>query len=157
MNPYIRKLVSEHEHGLVQLGFLDDATRRLVEKGFNEEDFKMIKKSVDFISKEIRSHNESEERNLFPLLEKHLQQNSPTQMMRTEHRMLWEKMDRLIEKVEMIQLDNTNTNNYIALRWSASEIVNLLSGHINKENIILFHLVERTLTEPELKTLTDLV
>ena len=156
MNHYIRKLISDHAHGLVQLGFLDDATKRMVERGFSEEDFSMIKKSVEFIAKEIREHNEAEESNLFPLLENHLPQNGPTHVMRTEHRILWEKMDLLMNSVNLVESDKNNMANFNKLRTNALDIINLLSGHINKENTILFPLPERVLNQSELKSLADL-
>jgi hemerythrin-like domain-containing protein len=157
MNPYIRKLVSEHEHGLVQLGFLDDATQRIVERGFSEEDLGMIKKSVEFISKEIREHNENEEKNLFPLMENHLTQSGPTYIMRSEHRILWGKMDLLMNCVNSVESDKMNKSNFIKLRENALEIINLLKEHINKENSVLFPMAERVLSKPELKSLADLV
>jgi hemerythrin-like domain-containing protein len=157
MNPYIRTLVSEHEHGLVQLGFLDDATQRMVERGFSEEDLGMIKKSVEFISKEIREHNENEEKNLFPLMENHLTQNGPTYIMRSEHRILWGKMDLLMNYVNSVESDKMNKSNFIKLRENALEIINLLKGHINKENSVLFPMAERVLSKSELKSLADLV
>lgn len=156
MNPYIRKLISDHAHGLVQLGFLDDATKRMVEKGFSEEDFGMIKKSVEFISKEIREHNEAEESNLFPLLENHLPQNGPTYAMRAEHKILWGRMDLLIDSVNFVKSDKNNSTIFNKLRTNALDIINLLSGHINKENTILFPLAERVLNESELKSLAEL-
>lgn len=156
MNPYVRKLISDHEHGLVQLGFLDDATKRIVERGFSEEDFSMIKRSVEFISKEIREHNEAEESNLFPLLENHLPKNGPTHVMRAEHKILWERMDLLMKCVNFVESDKNSIANFNKLRTNALDIINLLSGHINKENTILFPLAERVLNESELKSLAEL-
>ncbi|MBM4176085.1 MAG: hemerythrin domain-containing protein [Ignavibacteria bacterium] len=156
MNPYIRKLISEHEHGLVQLGFLDDSTRRIVERGFDEENFRMIKKSVEFISREIREHIEAEEKNLFPIMEKRLPVSGPIEIMRSEHRILWKKMDRLAQSVYSVEEDEISRDKITLLRTSALDVVNFLGDHINKENSVLFQLAERILSQEELNSLAEL-
>ncbi len=156
MNRYIRKLQTEHEHGIVQLGFLDDATQRMNQKGFSEEDFKIVKKSSAFISNEIRQHNESEEINLFPLLENHLSQNGPTQVMRAEHRILWNKLNKFDKSIADVESDKNNLEFLKNLRSNAQRIVDLLSEHIYKENNILFPMAEKILTENELKLLAEI-
>lgn len=156
MNRFIRKLLTEHEHGLVQLGFLDDATQRMNKKGFSEEDFRIVKKSSAFISHEVRLHSESEEINLFPLLEKHLSQNGPTQVMRVEHRLLWDRLNKFNKSIEMVENDKNNLEFLKSLRSNAQQIVGLLSEHIYKENNILFPMAEKILTENELKLLAEI-
>ena len=82
----------------------------------------------------VREHNEKEETTLFPLLG----EDAPTAVFEEEHRTLW-----ALERELAVLLTERGSAARVAA--VALEIVNLLRGHIGRENAVLFPMARAVL------------
>lgn len=152
MNNLLRDLKNEHEHSLVRLGFIRDAAYRIADKGINEEDYSIIKKFIFYINVEVREHSKKEEEILFPHLEMFEGFKPMTDLMRQEHIMLWLALDRIASRIN--EFDNkSNKSAYSTKLYSdVMLLVGFLTDHIQKENNILFPMIERIITNNQFQT-----
>lgn len=155
MNPFFERLRAEHQHGLKQLALLDEAAAQLAESGYSADAHGVVRDAVRFINNDVRAHNEREEQYLFPEMERVIPPNGPTAVMKTEHRMLWETLDR-IEKALPDVSETSTPEQLTELHHSASAVVQLLSDHIAKEDNILFPMAEAHLSEAQMRRLADI-
>lgn len=148
----IQTLRHQHEEGLGKLNELEDAVVNLEDKGLNSEDVSSVRSAVSFINTEIRQHNQREEDVLFPELEKHIPQQGPTSVMRSEHRELWNKLDELEANIKTIESAGGKNDNSVleTLLGTARDIISLLRNHIAKENNVLFPLALNILSQDQI-------
>ena len=154
MNPFFERLRKEHQHALKQLALLDEAAGRLAESGYSADDHGVVREAVRFVNNEVRVHNEREEQYLFPEMERVIPPNGPTAVMKTEHRMLWDTLDR-IEKALPDVSETSTREQLMELYQSASAVVQLLGNHIAKEDNILFPMAEAHLSTEQMQRLAD--
>jgi len=147
----IEILQREHEEALAQLQLLEQSARHLHDHGFSTEALAQVMESTRFINTDIRSHNEKEERALFPILDAYLPPNGPTAVMRAEHQQLWDQLDRLEKLTHSLQAHSQNLRLREELAETAFAVVHLLSNHIWKENNILFPMAQGLLRQDEWK------
>lgn len=152
MNPFFDRLRTEHQHALKQLALLGEASARLRDNGYSEEDHAAVTAAVRFINNEVRAHNEREEQYLFPEMERVMPPNGPTAVMRAEHRTLWEDLNTL-EQVLPGVTAASGKDVFVNLHGSAMAVVNLLGNHIMKEDNILFPMAEAHLSPAQLEHL----
>ena len=153
----IQTLKHQHEEGLGKLNELEDAVISLEDKGLNSEDISSLLSAVGFINTEIRQHNQREEDVLFPELEKHIPQQGPTSVMRSEHRELWNKLDELEVNISAIESAEGRDDNKVleALLETSRDIISLLRNHIAKENNVLFPLALNILSQDQMNRINS--
>ncbi|MCL5986847.1 MAG: hemerythrin domain-containing protein [Actinobacteria bacterium] len=153
----IQTLKHQHEEGLGKLNELEDAVVNLEDKGLNPEDISSVRSAVSFINTEIRQHNQHEEDVLFPELEKHIPQQGPTSVMRSEHRELWNKLDELEANIKAIEGAGGKNDNGVleTLMETARDIISLLRNHIAKENNILYPLALNILSQDQIDNINS--
>jgi hemerythrin-like domain-containing protein len=153
----IQTLKHQHEEGLGKLNELEDAVISLEDKGLNSEDISSLRSAVGFINTEIRQHNQREEDVLFPELEKHIPQQGPTSVMRSEHRELWNKLDELEVNISAIESAEGRDDNKVleALLETSRDIISLLRNHIAKENNVLFPLALNILSQDQMNRINS--
>jgi hemerythrin-like domain-containing protein len=96
-----------------------------------------------FLANEVVHHFAIEEQALFPLLARHLSlEQGPLAVMNAEHAAFRELLGDLTTAVRAGNLD--------AQRTHAAELVELLRGHIAKEDQVLFPMAARLLSPAEL-------
>ena len=113
-----------------------------------------LAKVMEFIDKDIMLHFHREEEVLFPVLEKYLGiEKSPTRLLLGEHADIWQRHDRLKEKLADLQKQDCTPDE--ALAGQVQEIGNdferLLREHIKKENDSLLPLSKGLIKDEELK------
>ena len=148
----IHTLKHQHEEGLGKLNELEDAVISLEDKGLNSEDISSVRSAVSFINTEIRQHNQCEEDVLFPELDKHIPQQGPTSVMRSEHRELWSKLDELEANIKAIESAGDKSDNSVLenLLETARDLISLLRNHIAKENNVLYPLALNILSQDQI-------
>ncbi|HUL45043.1 MAG TPA: hemerythrin domain-containing protein [Bacteroidota bacterium] len=142
-----------HEHGL-ELNWLlhmENAAQSIETNGFSMEAFQMIAEAVRTIGKTIFSHSEREEQYLFPLIEKHI--DGPTALMRFEHRKLWEAYGNVMKSVQEVEEGQLCDFSVRSLVQMTTFLVEYLTGHIQKENTIIYKMARRLLTTDEYQQL----
>jgi hemerythrin-like domain-containing protein len=96
-----------------------------------------------YLAEEVMHHFAVEEQALFPLLARHLSpEQGPLAVMNAEHIAFRELLADLTTAVRAGNLD--------AQRTHAAELVELLRGHIAKEDQVLFPMAARLLSPAEL-------
>ncbi len=155
MNLFIRKLITDHSHLNVQIGFFFDAIERIKEYGFNLDDFTIIKKVIDYFKNELKQHNQLEEEHLFTKTKSHSLQNITTSL-KAEHRIMWDKLDILISEINKYEM-NPSVQQFSELYKISISLIILLQNHIKKENEKFFPLIERMLTPEEINELNQII
>lgn len=140
MDP-IDALYDEHEAALRELQRLRTAAQRLDEPDALPE----METALRFLEVEIRAHNQWEEDHLFPKLELLLGPSGPCEMMRVEHRLLWDHYARVEPLVDAAKRGTAGADERAQLTRAALSIVDLLEQHIEKENEVLFPMAKRML------------
>ena len=146
----LQMLMDEHKIALKQLDILDRAAEEIREKGFSVPVWEKLSHATQFIADDIRAHNQREEDFLFPELEKSLPPGGPVEVMRAEHRQLWEGYGQLTDTTAQIRVNPEDNRIKDELAKSARFITDLLSNHIYKEDNILFPMARRVLTNEQL-------
>jgi hemerythrin-like domain-containing protein len=132
----LRRFEAEHDVALAALGRLEHAALQLREDGPRDAPLAVARDVQTLLAGTVRDHNESEERALFPFLGS----DAPLGPFLEEHQTLWgleERLARAIEGRDGLQVADLSL-----------EIVDLLRGHIQRENEVLFPMA-RTLLGPE--------
>lgn len=145
----IAQLMQEHDEALLKLSMLNKATRSIAENGFSDDAYSKILLALKFINDEVSVHNKSEEDALFPVLERYVE--GPTQLMRSDHKILKKEFVRLSKAVSKIAKHKSDRKTAQNLYSTSKHIVQLFVNHIHKENHILFPLVQKFLTKDALR------
>jgi regulator of cell morphogenesis and NO signaling len=156
MNTFLDKLREEHQHALRELAALNNTAEALRERGYFADAVERMRRAVVFINIDIRAHNEREEQYLFPEIERMLPAAGPTGVMRAEHRALWDALTLLEKEIACFDAD-TEKAVVQSICTYAFSVVNLLTGHISKEDHILFPMAERILSDSQLARLEDVM
>jgi hemerythrin-like domain-containing protein len=128
---------------LAVLDRLEAAVRDLTTPGA----LAVVQEAIAFLDEELRAHNEREEKTLFPVLERYLPPQGPTDVMRSEHRELW----KLLDDLDAGMRDTPPSPSNIYQRGMAA--ADLLRRHIQKENGILFPMAEQLLSPEEMSSI----
>ena len=146
-NDPFERLSNEHDASLAHAERLGHAAEFIRTKGFSFEAFMQISRAVRFIETEIGRHKQKEEKYLYPLIERH--QKGVAEAMMSEHRELWKAYCGLLEYVEDVEEGRIHTSTVQELVASATLLVELIKGHVARENEIIFPLAKRMLTSDE--------
>jgi len=122
----IRRFEEEHEVALAALERLEQAAHALRHGGPVEVQFAVAREVHGLLCGAVRQHNEDEERALFPALG----HDAPLGPFLEEHQTLWrleEYLSRALDRREAEEVARLSL-----------EIVDLLVGHIRRENEVLF-------------------
>jgi len=131
-------LTGHHEEGLKQLDILEQASQELRSHGMSAEALSRVEGATRFINTEVRSHNELEEKALFPIVEKTPPLDGPCAVMRQEHLELWAGLDRLQSAIAAIKDNPEDSRRIQEIVGAAAFVVDYLRNHIAKENNILY-------------------
>ncbi len=130
------ELVRDHQVVLGVLGGLE--ARLLAVRSGTPLDPGYLREVVAFCQGFVdRCHHGKEERCLFPCLEKRgiPRENGPIGVMLAEHEMGRQLVRRIAEAVDRLEAGGGNEGEVLDLAW---QYVELLRGHIAKENQVLF-------------------
>lgn len=153
MNP-IELFVQEHQETLERLEAMERAAEELRSEGPTAERVGTIRGVLEYLgSPEMRRHNEREEQLLFNALEETLEGDSPTLLLREEHRRLWTKVDLVKEWIGRCQDEPGSTEAAEGLGRAAGLLGRLMHQHIAKENEVLLPLTRHILGEVRLRAL----
>jgi len=122
----LRRFEHEHEEALVVLTRLEQAALALREPGNPAPHLESVRAALVFLEGPVKAHNENEERALFP----ELGTEAPTAPFVDEHRVLWELEQALGEALRFADAE--------VVADTALQLVDLLRGHIDRENTVLF-------------------
>lgn len=147
----LENLMREHGLELDWVLHLENAAQSIETNGFSVEAFQMIAESARTIGKTIFSHSEREEEYLFPLIENHIE--GPTALMRQEHRKLWEVYGTVMKFVLEVENGRLCDFSVRGLVQMTKFLAEYLSGHIQRENTILYRMARRLLTNDEVQQL----
>ncbi len=145
----IAQFMQEHDQALVQLSQLRKASASIEAEGYSAEAWRRLARAVEFIRDEVTHHNRKEEEALFPVLERYVE--GPTELMRSEHRILKKEFARLQRAYTALERDKHNKEAARSVATIAQGIVRIMVNHIHKENHILFPLVQKFLTKDALR------
>jgi hemerythrin-like domain-containing protein len=131
-NPLAR-FAREHEEALAALAVLERAAEGLRGHGDPAPHFAAARDAHAFLAGPVKTHNENEERALFP----ELGDEAPTAPFADDHLALW----RLEEELEQaLRAEDSERAAAAGL-----EIVDLLRAHIARENEVLFPMARERL------------
>jgi hemerythrin-like domain-containing protein len=133
----LTRFEDEHHHALGELERLERAAEGLEDGEDPTEHLETMRQVHTFLSTAVREHNENEERALFPLLG----DEAPTGVFEEEHVRL-----RTLEHELSEALDGPHPT--ASAPMVALALVDLLRGHIDRENHVLFPMA-RGLLGPE--------
>ena len=133
----LTRFEDEHHHALGELERLERAAEGLEDGEDSTEHLETMRQIHTFLSTAVREHNENEERALFPLLG----DEAPTTVFEEEHVRL-----RGLERELREALDGPHPAERAPT--IALALVDLLRGHIDRENHVLFPMA-RGLLGPE--------
>ena len=133
----LTRFEDEHHHALGELERLERAAEGLEDGEDSTEHLETMRQVHTFLSTAVREHNENEERALFPLLG----DEAPTAVFEDEHLRL-----RALERELREALDGPHPAERAPT--IALAVVDLLRGHIDRENHVLFPMA-RELLGPE--------
>jgi hemerythrin-like domain-containing protein len=147
-NP-IAVFMQEHDVALVELQRLKKSADQLSRDGYSEKAFQQLLNAMAYIETEISIHNRKEDEILFPVLEQYVE--GPTALMRKDHLHLAKLYRVLRKRVKQFQQNHTDIVALQEIQETATAFVQLMVNHIQKENQILFPLVQRFLSKKELQ------
>ncbi len=135
-----------HQVGLRKLGEFERAVARLKE-GETAEPVATFEEMLAFFSEDLKMHFRHEEQGLFPVLGKVIGRAGPVGAMLEEHDSLWRAIDTFSELVpELKGADAAQLAGLVPqVERVAQHIIWILTGHIQKEDTMLFPLAEKTL------------
>jgi hemerythrin-like domain-containing protein len=149
----IEFLMQEHKRALHSAAQLRDAVALIQSEGFSFEIYLKIAEAIRFIDKDVRHHNEREEKYLFPLLARHAPKLP--QVLCYEHREFWSAFGQLARIVNDVADGSINGSSIVDLVQSCKIVAKLLAAHIEEENTDLFPLTKQLLTCEEYEQLTE--
>jgi hemerythrin-like domain-containing protein len=152
-NP-IDLFVQEHQETLDRLEAMEHAAEELRSRGAGAEQVGTIRGVLEYLgSSEMRRHNEREEQLLFTALEDAVEGESPTLLLREEHRRLWDKVDLVKEWIGRCEAEPRSAEAADGLGRAAGLLGRLMHQHIAKENEVLLPLTKHILGEVRLRAL----
>jgi regulator of cell morphogenesis and NO signaling len=112
-------------------------------QSFKRQDFAKAKPFFREFKFGLQRHIVWEEEILFPLFEEKsgMRQGGPTEVMRTEHRQIGERLEAIHEKVKVADPNTDEEEEELLLA--------VLSVHNMKEENILYPMIDRTATEED--------
>ncbi len=147
-------LKEEHDEVLGKLKALEDIFGRLDKPDQVQGDLKRL---AAFFETDFWVHFTKEEDALFPELEKFIPRNmGPIGVMLEEHEELRKTNDEIQRLVPAYLKDSTNTETQTQLKRYGNRFIYALRDHIDKENNVLFMMVEMHLDRQQLATVTRL-
>ena len=147
----IAQLIKEHEQALQKLQLLNRTTDKLIQKGFSEGRFERILSAARYIKEEVSIHNLSEEKLLFPALERHVE--GPTKALRADHKELEEANGEFEDSIKRVRANPYDRSAITDLVSAGKNVVRIFVNHIRKENDILFPIARKVLSKEELKSI----
>jgi hemerythrin-like domain-containing protein len=152
-NP-IELFVQEHQETLDRLEAMEGAADEIRSEGVSPERVGTIRGVLDYLgSPEMRRHNLREEQLLFTALEEAVEGESPTLLLREEHRRLWDKLDLVKEWIGRCESEPGSREAAEGLGRAAGLLGRLMHQHIAKENEVLLPLTRHILGEVRLRAL----
>ena len=145
----IASFMQDHDKVLLVLASLNKATRSIVEHGYSDDAYRRLLAAMDYLDGEVGVHNMSEEKALFPVLERYVE--GPTRLMRADHKVLKKEFHRLRRAAEQVDKNRSSKRAAVELGAVSKGLVQLFVNHIHKENHILFPLVQKFLTRDALR------
>jgi len=142
----------DHAECVRHIARLETASDSIRLRGFSAIEFGNIVEAVEYIDTTIRTHQETEERYLVPLLERHAPELCTR--IRDEHKHLWSAFGKLLRSVRDIQDGRIYGTSINELTSTATIMAKLLHTCINDEETILFPAMKRLLTPNEYGQLT---
>jgi hemerythrin-like domain-containing protein len=149
----ISRLMREHDDLLAQLKRLSTTVRALSQDGCSTKALKNLSEIIQFLNHEVRVHNRKEESIIFPVLDRYVE--GPTGTLRKDHRELEKGVRQLVNACTVLQ---NKPDSFIAIKkfsQIARRVGPLFINHINKENYLLFPLLQRFMTHEGLRGLTS--
>jgi len=140
-------LMEQHTVGLAWLEKIAIAVDSIKAEGFSAKAFEIITGAVKYLGTEMHRHTESEEKYLFPLIDKHAF-DSPMAL-RHERREMWQAFNELQLSVRDVEEGRIHGTTMRELLQSAQLVVERFRNQIEKENTIIFPMVKRLLTSDE--------
>lgn len=140
-------LQKEHEEVLSRLQELEDAVTSITGKGFTGESFSHIARVIRYFGTDFKKHDRGEEKVLFPLIEAHVA--GSTAPYRSEHRQLWSAFDRLQRSVQDVEMSKVHGSTIREIVEASRAIIDLLRGHVAKEDGELFPLAKKVFSEED--------
>ncbi len=136
-HPLFKQWMAEHSEAMRRMAILQEA--------LEQELWGVARDVSDWLTSELKTHNQAEEHLLFPLLDPHFPGGGPTFVMRAEHTHIWGLMDRL--GAALSEGDGEGA------KEAGHALIDHLRAHIQKENHILYPMAERLLSPNELEAL----
>jgi hemerythrin-like domain-containing protein len=146
MTDPIENLTLEHR---AALEILDRLETLVAKDALDADDAKILKTIDDFFAKELDIHLRKEEEALFPPLEAFLgREGGPIGVMLSEHEDLRSSFDRFKQGVKNPheQPDSSDPS----IQEISRHIIDVLRGHIHKEDNVLFRMAAMHLTQDDL-------
>jgi hemerythrin-like domain-containing protein len=105
-----------------------------------------------FFKKEVELHFRKEEEALFPEIEKFIpREGGPVGVMLMEHEDLYRYKDNLFNGVDFLLKDENTKEALVLIKENGTNYINLLRGHIFKEDNMLFMMADMHLEEDQIK------
>jgi hemerythrin-like domain-containing protein len=134
-DPSLRCLSREHQHGLALCVRL---RRRIQQGNVVEAELERMRHDVrHFYESEARAHFDAEEQVLFPAADRHPELQAITQQLRREH----VELRRCAGEIEIADAE------------ALTQLAELLSSHIRKEENELFERMQKLMSSDELRAL----
>lgn len=144
MTGTLTNIFKEHERALVQLAFLSDAANRIYLQGYNTDDMNVIRTSVNYISNDFHRHCEDEERKVYPGLKDYAAGVKLDEFM-DEHRKITRSLELIKHLIPGENEASAAWETMLELKKRSREFAFLFSGHIRRENEILFLMAKQIL------------
>lgn len=146
MKQKFAKILLEHDRGIIHLTFLNDAVDRIMTHGINNHDYKILNNSIDFLRKDLHEHCKNEEEEIYPDLSGHITEEIILEM-KSEHQLISSLIDEL--KIFLYEIERKQNGKALMtiLKAKSKLLIEVLSNHIKKENILLHRIARQTFTE----------
>ncbi|MBU0517746.1 hemerythrin domain-containing protein [bacterium] len=141
-----------HEHKII-LAVLDSAEKETSAASLNVE---KITQMVDFFQNFAdRCHHSKEEKQLFVMMQDRggSKTQGPISVMLQEHTVGRNRVKAIAEAIPEVQKGSVEAAE--SIRVNLRNYIDLLRGHIHKEDNILYKIAASVLSEADLKTLND--
>lgn len=149
----IELLTSDHEEAGKILAYLDNAIESIRTSGFSAEAFHQVEEALRSLDREVRHHQEIEEKYMLPVLEQHGFDGSST--VRNERRELWSSFNQLQLLVQDIEEGRLHGSSIAELVNESKTIIDALKSQIKVEQTLLFPSVKELFTKKEYQHLSD--
>ncbi len=144
---------SDHHGVLDRLEKLDRIFLRMEDDSASLEkaDTAFFDEMIELFDTELVVHFRREEKVLFPTLEKYVPRDmSPIGLMLEEHERIFQAIDKFKEDQEAISAAGAPSDEVVKdMMFNARSLIELLRGHIDKEDNMLLPMMESHLTDHE--------